>query len=535
MTAGELPRRWAILIGINFYSDGNTRAITYYNLQGCVRDITAVEDYLVRVFSVEESCIMKLTATAPDDIDGNEPKEEPSNRPTYGNMVQAFMSVTNRAREGDLVYIHYSGHGAKVATTYPQHRGLGGSDEALVPTDVCTGGRYLRDLEVASLLSAMVQKKLAVTVTLDSSHSGTGTRGHFGPVARGIGKMDTTVLPSDRLSELTPLVASFFTIAGVARADQTRESWFLQPEGYELFTACRRNQVANEDRYPDENGEWYGAFTYRLLEIFNVLSVGATHGVLSQTIHDRIRNDFGKQQTPVFTGDAGRYFFNIEQHIPTLAVQQVEGSNVSLNVDKAISACNGMEYAIYPQDAVIPDSPNLLARVIVTESSKLELSARLLKDRSPLWSDVKPGCRAIPLQRPYQQLTRIHVPHHNGYQTHQIEALDKILRVNWDRFFSGIAPLVLEHSVNPGISTTLRDTGNGYTVMINEDGKYELWVRNGTVMKLMPNFVPCSIPEIFLDRVTHLAQYRIIKNLKSPDQTLLRGKLSFRVKGKPFL
>jgi hypothetical protein len=51
-------------------------------------------------------------------------------------------------------------------------------DHAVVPTDVLYGGRYLRNLEIAVLLNAMVDAGLAVKVVLKCCYSdGFITRG----------------------------------------------------------------------------------------------------------------------------------------------------------------------------------------------------------------------------------------------------------------------------------------------------------------------------------------------------------------------
>jgi hypothetical protein len=533
MTTSDLPKRWAVLIGVDFYSTGNARNVSYNNLRGCVRDITALAEYLISIFSVEESCIRKLTASTPDDVDKNEPEEDPGDRPTYMNMVQAFKSVTESARPGDLVYIHYSGHGAKVKTTFAELKGKNGNDEALVPTDISTSGRYLRDVEVAKLLSIMVKKKLIVTVTLDCCHSGSGTRGDSGPVPRGIGMMDTMVLPSDELSEVLPKNITPSVLTGVPRNAQKRESWLLEPEGYELFTACRQNEEANENCYPDEYGQWHGALTYWLLETLKVWGENTTHGMLFQTVHDHIRNDFKGRQTPVFAGTAGRYFFEKEgaQHESTFAVQKVDGDHVFLSAGKANAGCVGTEYAIYPKDTRNFKSSNPLAQVVVMDADIFESKAQFIKDRNSRWGEVEPGCRAILFARP-KQPTRIKIPHRSEYQSHQKDAVARFCKVDWITFTTGVAPLMLEPD-----TFTPNDDDNAcrvtYNVIVNDNGQYVLFTETDGCMKPVPNFAPCRIPETFLHRVKRLAQHQIVKDLRPGHATGLNGKFSFRVKRKP--
>ena len=65
-------------------------------------------------------------------------------------MVNAFKKVTDMAQPGDQVYIHYSGHGGRATTAYPELKGDDGLDETLVPLDIGNSeARYLRDIELA--------------------------------------------------------------------------------------------------------------------------------------------------------------------------------------------------------------------------------------------------------------------------------------------------------------------------------------------------------------------------------------------------
>ena len=168
---------YALLIGINHYAANPL----YPDLRGCVRDIALVKGYLQNSLNVPDDHIWELIATAPEDnslasIRSAAPAA--ALLPTYANIVKAFATITATAPKGAQVYIHYSGHGGRAKTQYPQLKGSNQSDESIVPTDFCLpGGRYLRDVEIATLLKRMTDKGLIVTLILDSCHSGGATRG----------------------------------------------------------------------------------------------------------------------------------------------------------------------------------------------------------------------------------------------------------------------------------------------------------------------------------------------------------------------
>ena len=204
-TTSKSSYLYALLIGVDCYLPNELPGGGWYpSLGGCVRDITMVEDFLLRNLNVPADHITKLTATytgplpARDPTHSYEPTEPKERWPTYNNMVAAFEEVTKLARAGDQVYIHYSGHGGRANTIYPELSKEAGLDEALVPTDIGTDGtQYLRDVELAYLLQKMVDKGLLVTIVLDSCHSGGATRGLGAAIARGIDAIDTSKRPEN--------------------------------------------------------------------------------------------------------------------------------------------------------------------------------------------------------------------------------------------------------------------------------------------------------------------------------------------------
>jgi hypothetical protein len=185
------PQHYALLIGVDCYLPNRLpNGAQYRSLGGCVRDVEHVEAMLRRTLDLSPDSIIKLTAT---NTAVGKPAEPSAQWPTYNNMVAAFKKLTDQAKAGDQVYIHYSGHGGRAATIFPTLKGATAYDEALVPTDIGDSeARYLRDVELAALLKRMVDKGLIVTVVLDSCHSGGMTRGSADVAIRGISSIDTT-------------------------------------------------------------------------------------------------------------------------------------------------------------------------------------------------------------------------------------------------------------------------------------------------------------------------------------------------------
>src|SRR5260370_36085371 len=124
----------ALLIGIDCYVPNGLPDGSYYrNLSGCVRDISHVENFLRNKLQVPPRHILKLTSTVGGTAEPPEPRES---WPTYENMVGAFRRLTETAKPGHQIYIHYSGHGGRSPTIVPEIKRGGPYDESLEHTDI---------------------------------------------------------------------------------------------------------------------------------------------------------------------------------------------------------------------------------------------------------------------------------------------------------------------------------------------------------------------------------------------------------------
>ena len=99
-------------------------------------------------------------------------------------IVRSFDELTARCQEGDVVYIHFSGHGQLVKDLNGDERR--GNDESWVPYDayrVCCaeddGSKHLIDDEINVLLTALrakVGRRGQILVVVDACHSGGSSR-----------------------------------------------------------------------------------------------------------------------------------------------------------------------------------------------------------------------------------------------------------------------------------------------------------------------------------------------------------------------
>ena len=375
----------ALLIGIDYYEP---KPDNYNNLQGCVRDIYKVADYLENYLKIPTEQITRLTSSIPDKNSLADVRAIRNEKlPTYENIVEAFRTITETAQAEDLVYIHYSGHGGRVKTIYPelQLEGKGDFDEGLVPMDVGDRGRYLRDVEMATLLKRMTDKGLLVTVIFDSCHSGGATRADGQIRGSRDGQPDTR--DGDKKSsvaEIDELIANWKEVT----QKSPKKNWLLSDHrDYVFLGACRPTEFAYESAI--EGKDRNGALTYYMIETLIMMGTNLTYQVLYDRIKGQIQSKF-PNQLPMLFGEGDRQVFGSEikpvQY--SLTVVGVATGKVTLDGGIAQGLSRGTRFALYPVGSDFSDKQKRLAVVEITDF--LEASKSTAKILSLEESGVSP-------------------------------------------------------------------------------------------------------------------------------------------------
>ncbi len=518
---------WALLIGVDTYIPHRLPNGSYYpSLNGCVRDINRVHDFLTTRLALTNEHILKLTATNTGADKPSEPKEQ---WPTYENIVEKFKQVTEQAKAGDQVYIHYSGHGGRAKTIYSDLKGTDGVDETLVPTDIGNSeARYVRDVEIAHLLKAMVDKGLVVTVVFDSCHSGGATRGKGNAVKRGIESVDDSVRPATSdVASTDELFATWQAADGNAKQANTRNikpgsGWLLEPKGYTLLAACRAQESAYE--YPVDNGEMSGALTYWLLEALQQLSPTLTY----KQVHDRVLAKVHSQfeaQTPMLQGDGNRVVFGVDQ-LPAenaVTVMQVDGDRVLLGVGQAQGVRKGAQFAIYPAKVSLKEIDKRLA---IVEISDL--------DAGNSWAKITQRLKEQPLEEGMQAV--LTNPGAVKFQRQVVltKQDDLPATIDQDAALNKVKKNLSENPID-FIPLAKEDEAAFFQVAVNENNQYELWDAAGVVIgNLRPplEVSDANAPKV-IQRLLHLAKYRNTQELSNNDaQSPLAGNLIVELLGK---
>ena len=225
---------------------------------------------------------------------------------TKVGIVGAFKRMTASCKYGDVVYIHYSGHGQQMTDVHNDERD--GLDECWIPYDACRkanasyhGEKHLTDDELNVYLNAIRNKigaKGKLLVVIDACHSGDSTRGEDDDIVRGV--EDTLVVDSQNargLYETFEAIKSFF-VGDKGKENVINTQAKPLPERWITISACKSNQVNFEMKKPT-----VGKLTYALwteLKKNNKVSNGEFMKRIRKFVN---RNTSSRPQQPEMTGE----------------------------------------------------------------------------------------------------------------------------------------------------------------------------------------------------------------------------------------
>lgn len=511
----KTPNIYALLIGI----DGYNSNLLYKNLKGAVRDINLVADYLLKTLKIPSERIFRLTSPNPEVAETIETKDP---EPTYENIVAQFHALTEVAQPGEQVYIHYSGHGGRMTTIYPELKGNDQPDEGIVPMDVGNeSGRYLRDVELATLLKRMTDKGLIVTVILDSCHSGEATRGDDVAI-RGTGKTDTAPRYSDSLvAQRQELIENWQALTDGASVAPGR--WLPQPRDYVFLAACRPSESAYE--YAVSGKERHGALTYWTIDTLTSSPSGLTYKTLHDRVSAKIQSKF--PQLPMLVGESDRFVFGVERGSLQYAVKVLEViekeevteadsepkkvvKQVRLDAGMANGLSPGYRFAIYGFGTTDFTQKNQqLAIVEIASVGASDAWADVIELLHP--GKIDQGSQAVMLSAPVELIRGVRL-----FKKEVGEKDNQLLQAIKDREDAALNAVKEALGGNGWLKLADAQQKEDYLVAVNQKGEYEICV--GTpIENLTPalNIDDSDAPEKVVKRLVHLVKYQAIQQLSN--------------------
>lgn len=243
-----MAKKKALLVGINRYR------IPGADLRGCVNDVKNMQMVLTKYYGFVASDIAVLT-----DYDA-----------TKKAMQAGIVKLLKQAKKGDVLLLHYSGHGANV----PDKNGdeADNRDEILCPTDLNWYDPLLDDWLRTTF--DQLGEGVNFTVIMDCCHSGSNTRAILPPNAPSIPRF--LPCPLDLMAAESGRKLRGATRATLRRSSTTnrRKSDIVEVDIPEvLITGCRDTQTS-ADAYIGRS--YNGALTYNL-----VAAIKAARGRIS--------------------------------------------------------------------------------------------------------------------------------------------------------------------------------------------------------------------------------------------------------------
>ena len=508
---------YVLLIGIDYYNPNRL----YKSLKGAVRDINLVDTYLQQ--AVPPKRTWKLISPNPEVVDPAEVAAAQAHLPTYDNIVQAFKEITETAQSGELVYIHYSGHGGRATTIYPDLKGDGQNDEGIVPMDIGDReGRYLRDVEITTLLKRMTDKGLLVTVILDSCHSGGATRG------------DAEIRSSELGTDTTPRSAESL----VAEREELANNWRMLTEKtearvaglptreYVLLAACRPNEYAYE--YAVEGQDRHGALTYWMI---NTLTSSASSGqrLTYKLLHDRINAQIQSKfqnQLPMIMGESDRLVFGKDRwstpYTVSVMTANPDRAQVTLNAGMAQGLSRGTRFAIYPLHTT--DFTDKQKQVVIVEVTQVEAAgatARFVKPEEggvEVKQAIEPGSPAVMTSAPVDLVRRVQLIDQKQQGDKEHELPPELVARQKEAIEAVRQALVGNGWV---IEVQGGEQASHYQVAVGRNREYEISIET-PITNLRPPLM-IDDPEAaqgVVKRLVHLAKYQAVQSLANSGSRL---------------
>ena len=306
--AEEKPARSrALLIGCTTYDHLEPSR----HLQGPANDVALMRDLLCQRFGFPAERVVILA----------ESSGRPDLRPTRANIEREFQRLGREAMAGEQIVVFLAGHGSQQpdVNPSPDDPEPDGLDELFLPADVkAWNGRAGRvanaivDDELRVWLSAIEQRRAAVTVIVDSCCSGTMTRG----INERVRHLPPGVLvPIDVIEKARPQAARVSVQGGDERTRGSRQAEVvLDTPSVVAIYAAQSTEATVEQLLPSDGQDRkpYGLLTYTMSQILSRSTHSMTYRELVRQIQAQYVGWGRSTPTPMIEGrDRDRELFGM--------------------------------------------------------------------------------------------------------------------------------------------------------------------------------------------------------------------------------
>lgn len=345
-SADSDPTKYALIIAVADYpEEGRWPDISSDN------DISLIEGALLRQGFDKENMKVIVDDQAGKDL-----------------IVQEFKTLAGNVSPGDIVVIHYSGHGQQIQDDGNDE--MDGYDEAIIPWDAqlrwsetYQGEKHLRDDEI-KILTDEIREQLGpegnVLLILDACHSGTASRSaELGVKTRG-----------------TEVIFSEPGYKPSSNKGNNEDRSDIDPEKLApmvTLSGASQHQL-NYEYYDREKDTSYGSLSYAFSKAMNDADQETTYRVL----FDRIKvnmSTIAPRQSPQVEGEVDMEIFGGEVIEPKpyyLVTGYWDVKSVTINAGNLMGIYDSSEVAFYPLGTYKPEESEPIATGIIAYTTAVE-------------------------------------------------------------------------------------------------------------------------------------------------------------------
>lgn len=338
----------ALIIAIGDYPNGSG-----WGDISSVNDVPLIKEILLKQDFKEENITTLINSDA-----------------TYKGIKNLFKKTKKKLKEGDILMIHYSGHGQQIADNNGDEND--DMDEAIVPYDAMAsysynykGESHFRDDELGDFFNQFRNELGSdgqLFVTFDSCHSGSATRG-MGKT-RG-GKAVFAKKGWEPEKKENPEASDMMDKAVL----ENNAAPFIFMSG----------ASANELNYEYKS---YGSLSYALSKAFNQLGNGFTYKQLFAKVSS-VMYEVSRLQTPTVEGKLNSEVFGnvIIESTPSFSLKKIEkGTNkIIINGGKVHQLFKGTTVFVTASTENNPTAENTIATGVIEKSENFTATIRLNK------------------------------------------------------------------------------------------------------------------------------------------------------------
>ena len=349
------PVKRALLIGVKGYSRGNEENVDWTNL-ATENDVNGLAEILGNADNQFRFDKIKILNT-----------KETTTRKNILETIKTFL--IDQTNEGDIVFLHFSGHGSQVSDKEkkPGNLKIGDEfdelDETLVPSDYISradGSNDIRDDEIEKIIEELQKKKpLNITFSFDSCFSGTISRAG-----------NSLIRGGGRSIEIRKEFGENESPSGLF----TRTKDGKTGNGLIILSAARYDQSANE-----VIGQGGGAYSKALINALRKADQNTTYRDLYDAIVSDVTSSGFLSQYPQIEGNPNQKLMSntLFRREPSFRISIDKNNNVILQSGFLAGISENSVFDIYEQGKTSkngkPIFKNIKAKNVTALQARLDI------------------------------------------------------------------------------------------------------------------------------------------------------------------